>query len=129
MLGGPGPSIRVRLFLLFTLPIALLLLKDAVELGNRYSASLASAKERAIALARDGADRQAELISEVRTLLNVFSHVEEVVGGTPDRCRNFLSGATREKPWLKGLWVASGEGEVICSTVPGSAGLNLASKS
>jgi diguanylate cyclase (GGDEF)-like protein len=129
MLRGPGPSIRVRLFLLFTLPIALLLLKDAVELGNRYSASLAAAQDRAIALARDGADRQAELISEVRTLLNVFSHVDEIVGGTADRCRAFLAGATREKPWLKGLWVANGDGEVVCSTVPGSAGLNLASKS
>ena len=121
-------SIRVRLFILFTLPVLAIVSTRTLELQQEHGERLTAAYDRAVGLARSGIERQEGLISEMRTLLQVLSRVPDIAEGSATSCRRLLLEVAREKPWLKGLWVVEPDGRSVCSTVPGGVGLTFADK-
>ena len=121
-------SIRIRLFILFTLPVLAIVATRSFELHQEHGERLTAAYDRAISLARSGIERQEGLISEMRTLLQVLSRVPDIADGSAASCRSLLLEVAREKPWLKGLWVVEPTGRSVCSTVPGGVGLTFADK-
>jgi diguanylate cyclase (GGDEF)-like protein len=121
-------SIRVRLFILFTLPVLAIVSTRTLELQQEHGERLTAAYDKAIGLARSGIERQEGLISEMRTLLQVLSRVPDIAEASAGSCRRLLLEVAREKPWLKGLWVVEPDGRSVCSTVPGGIGLTFADK-
>lgn len=119
-----GLSIRVRLAVLFAIVLLPLLANRIGELRNESLDRLAAATERAGALANHAVERQGDRISDMRTLLEVFSRVPDVRAGNPEDCREFLVSAGTQ-PWLKGIWAIEPSGLVTCSTVPGGVGLDF----
>lgn len=118
-------SIRVRLVILFAVIVLPLLASRTLELRREGAERLASAGQHVAALAARAVERQEDVISEVRTLLDVFSRVPDVRAGNPEDCRQFLLTGTN-KPWLKGVWAVEPSGIVSCSTVPGGVGVDFA---
>jgi diguanylate cyclase (GGDEF)-like protein len=108
---------------LFTLPIVAIAATRTLELKVEHQQRLAAANDQALSLARRGIELQQDLVSETRSLMQILSHVPDVTQGSPSQCHAVLVETVREKPWLKGLWVAGANGRASCSTVPG--GLNL----
>src|SRR5258707_188295 len=118
-------SIRFRLLVLFTLPALAIVSTRTFELREEHQQRVVAANNQAVGFARRGIELQENLISEVRTLLQILSRVPDVLQGTPDTCRQLLAEAAQDKPWLKGLWVAEPDGHVVCSTIPGGVGLTF----
>lgn len=121
-------GIRLRLLVLFALPVLALASTRMLELRTEHQQRLSAANDQALSLARRGIELQQDLVSETRSLLRVLSRIPDVVQGTPDVCRGLLAEAVREKPWLKGLWVVEPDGRATCSTVPGGLGLDFSRK-
>ncbi len=129
LVGGiRNASIKLRLFILFTLPVLAILATRTFELRQEYNERLGTAYQRTVGLARSAIDRQEALISEIRTLLQVLSRVPDIADGSSQTCRRMLQDIASEKPWLKGLWVVNPDGRAVCSTVAGGVGLTFATK-
>ena len=110
-------SLRVRLALLVMfamLPLAGTLLGDLIT--DRADA-LDAARQRAVALARLGAEQQDSLLQEARTILAVLSRVPQVTAAAPDTCYSLLRQLVTDHPRLASLLVTDGDGQVTCNSM------------
>ncbi len=126
--GGRNVSIRTRLFVLFAVPVLVIVSSRTWELTQEYRARLTTAYERTLTLTRTGIERQEGVISEIRGLLQVLGRVPDITNGSASNCRRLLSEITQDKPWLKGLWIVEPSGQSVCSTVLGGVGLDFSDK-
>src|SRR5688572_3746087 len=83
-------SIKLRLFVLFTLPVLAIVSTRTFELRQEHGERLGAAYERTVSLARSAIDRQETLISEIRTLLQILSRVPDITEGSAQSCRRML---------------------------------------
>jgi hypothetical protein len=121
-------GITIRVFAVILLAILPFVGFRALDLFQSRQQFIELAGNKALDLARRGAELYSAPIVEAQTLLQVVSQVPQVVAGSSQSCASFLERAGRDRPWVKGFWVIDGDGRVICSTVPQAVGLDLSGR-
>ena len=123
-LGG----LRLRLVLLVACGIVpLTLLVGDIHESQRQE-ELADARESVLLLAREGAHQQADLLSNVRNLLNVLTSIPAIRNHETAVCGQILGDIIRLQPGLTNLWTARADGGVPCSDDPAGLHLNMSSR-
>jgi hypothetical protein len=123
-LGG----LRLRLVLLVACGILpLILLVGDIHESQRQE-ELRDARESVLLLARNGAHQQAELLSNVRNLLNVLTSIPAIRNHETAVCGQILADIIRLQPGLTNLWTARADGGVSCSDDPAGLHLNMSSR-
>ncbi|WP_372400116.1 ATP-binding protein [Azospirillum sp. HJ39] len=121
-------SLRARLMGLVLASLALPLAGTLYLADQQLDDRMEAARELALHLADDGAERQHDLIGEARNLLGVLSLVPAIRNATPadtDACVATLSPMPRQHRWTTGVWLADADGNIICDTTGPGAGISL----
>src|SRR5215470_12598653 len=121
-------GIQLRLAGMIMLAVLPLVGVRAVGLYQERQHQIDSAGERAVDIARRGADLSREPIVAAQTLLQVVGQVPEVVTGSPEKCAAFLARAGRDRGWASSFWVIGTNGKVVCGTLQGSVGLDVSDR-
>ena len=121
-------GLRLRLVLLVACGIVplTLLIGDIHE--SQRQEELADARESVLLLAREGAHRQAELLSNVRNLLTVLTSIPAIRNHETAVCGQILGDIIRLQPGLTNLWTARTDGGVPCSDDPAGLHLNMSGR-
>jgi hypothetical protein len=97
-------GLRLRLVLLVACGIVpLILLVGDIHESQRQE-ELGDARESVLLLARNGARQQAELLSNVRNLLNVLTSIPAIRNHETAVCSQILADIIRLQPGLTNLW-------------------------
>ncbi len=121
-------SLRARLMGLVLASLALPLAGTLYLADQQLDDRMEAARELALHLADDGAERQHDLIGEARNLLGVLSLVPAIRNATPtdtDACVATLSPMPRQHRWTTGVWLTDADGNIICDTTGPGAGISL----
>lgn len=89
--------------------------------------ALQEARERAVALARDGAKAHAETLEKARQLLELLSKIPEVRGLTP-ACDDFLKWFHAGNLWISTVFVTDTQGRTVCGSLDNSRTLNISDR-
>jgi diguanylate cyclase (GGDEF)-like protein len=115
-------SLRTQMLILL-LGVAALIVGDRTrEIIAERSRGVADAREDIFALARQGARREAELVSNARAILALASELPEVRGPTSDACREPFEQIIDAVAWLDAISVVDPRGNRICATESVRAG-------
>src|SRR5258708_6700958 len=113
-LGGIG--LRARLVVLVLVAIVPLLgLLIAGEIADRDFA-LASARTRAVELARLAAERQADMYQQAQEVLSVLRRMPEI-GAAPDACHEAMKLVAADHPQFKAVGVVGVDGMILCHSI------------
>lgn len=104
----------VILVLLAAAPLLGLLIDEAIT--NRQFA-LANARESAVALARLGAQRQADMLHQARELLLTARRMSEIVVDDPETCRAALKLIAADHPDFYTIGVVDRDGIIACHSL------------
>nr|MBA3727508.1 cache domain-containing protein [Armatimonadota bacterium] len=121
-------KLRVQLFATILLVLVPLALFVAAGLYQVQTTRTRIIQERAYDLARTGAARYQNAIDDVRTVLDLFSHVPEVSHGTPEICGQFLTNILRSHAWARGFSLVKADQKISCSTNPAALGFDLTNR-
>src|SRR4051812_23513140 len=95
---GATMSIRARLVLLVLL-VAVPLAADRLRLIETHRAErITTLSEEALALTRRGVDAQQEIVSTVRSVVQVVARARTAFASSEETCGQFLAGATADAP-------------------------------
>lgn len=124
----PALSLRARLAVLLGLLALVLIVDRAGDILARRADLSAATRTRLADLARAGAERQEDVISDARALLTLATEMPESspVGG--DACGEIYAKTAEALPWLLSLMAARPDGSTFCTSRPGPAGLNIADR-
>jgi PAS domain S-box-containing protein len=121
-------GLRVRLVLLVAcglIPLSILVL---TQLGRQRDDALAEAHEGIRAVARQAAVRQAEVLGQVRGLLEVLSAIPTLREFQAGACDEMLGQIIRRYPGVTSIWFATPDGRVPCSDQPSGHSLGMADR-
>ena len=121
-------SIRARLIILATLAIAPLVIDRVRNVAADRTERIEAAHREARALAGRGVDEQDELLATTRAFLRVVVLSYPTFSGSHEACNAFLSKLAAGLPWARGISVVNPAGTVICSSNPGSIGLDISDR-
>ena len=124
----PILSIRARLIVLALLAITPLVFDRVHGLEAARAQRTDRARTEVIDLARRGVESQREIISSVRSLLQIMSRVYAKMTPDPATCNQYLTDVAGTISWLRGLSVAGPNGQIKCSTEPNAIGLNVSDR-
>jgi diguanylate cyclase (GGDEF)-like protein len=124
----PILSIRARLIVLALLAITPLVFDRIHGLEAARAQRTDRARTEVIDLARRGVESQREIISSVRSLLQIMSRVYAKMTPDPATCNQYLTDMAGNISWLRGLSVAGPDGQFKCSTEPNAIGLNVSDR-
>src|SRR4051812_20943821 len=124
----PTISIRARLVVLTLLAVVPLMIDRARLIESDRAERVAAAANDAVALARRGVDAQEELVTAVKSVVQVVARTHAAFADSPEMCGRFLGGATSDAPWITGLSVIAPNGRIACSTVANRIGLNASDR-
>ncbi len=124
----PILSIRARLIVLALLAITPLVFDRIHGLEAARAQRIDRARTEVIDLARRGVESQREIISSVRSLLQIMSRVYAKMTPDPATCNQYLTALTGNVAWIRGLSVAGTDGRIECSTEPNAIGLNVSDR-
>jgi len=124
----PLLSIRARLIVVALVAIAPLMVERmrSLERGRVERAELA--RSQAVDLVRGAATTQREIVSSMRSLLEVVARAYTRMPTGAAECSRALSDLTSNIPWLRGLNIAGIDGRIKCATDPRGIGLNVADR-
>src|SRR5262245_44067862 len=104
-LGTLFGGIQLRLVGIILIVALPLVVARTVELYQERQQQIDAAGERALELARRGADLSREPTVAAQTLLQVVAQIPEVVTGSPENCAAFLERAGNGRGWVSSFWV------------------------
>jgi diguanylate cyclase (GGDEF)-like protein len=123
----PGLSIRARILVLALLTVAPLML-DRVRLHEAARAErIETAHKDVMALVRQGADAQREVVIAVRSILQVVARARATLAAG-ESCARFLTDSASSAPWITTLSIANPSGRIVCATVPQVVGLDMSDR-
>jgi len=121
-------SVRVRLMILAVIAIVPLLLErihnEEFDRNDRIETAYKQARD----LARQGAAEQNEVIASARALLQVVASARATFNPSDSECNQFLTTIANPAPWIRTLSVANLQGRIVCSSFPGSIGLDISER-
>jgi diguanylate cyclase (GGDEF)-like protein len=121
-------SIRARLIVLALFALAPLMFQRVHGLETARAQRTERARSEVIDLARRGTESQREIVSSVRSLLQVLARVYPRMPLDAAGCNQYLTDMAGNIPWLRGLSVAGTNGQIKCSTEPTAIGLNVSDR-
>lgn len=124
----PILSIRARLMLLALLAVVPLMLDRVRLLEARRAERSEIAASQAMDIAKQGVERQREIITTARALLQATARVYATVAKDPERCTRFLSGFAVDIPWLKSVSILDARGRGICSSFEETLGRDFSDR-
>lgn len=121
-------SVRSRLVILALVAVAPLIVDRVRLLEADRAERIGAASQAALDLARQGAERQGEVVAEARALLRVVARTGVTRMNAPEECGRFLADVVVDVPWIKGLSVVGPSGRIACSTFPNAVGVDLSDR-
>jgi diguanylate cyclase (GGDEF)-like protein len=121
-------SIRARLLVLALIAVVPLMVDRAWQIEANRAERIAALSEEARALARQGIEAQQEIVSAVKSVVQVTARAYATLASSAESCGRFLSGATSDAPWITGLSIVGANGRVVCSTAQNSVGLDVSDR-
>lgn len=110
-------SLRSRLLILLALVACVLVADRASDIVERRSHLIETARDRLTDIARRGAERQEDVLSDVRALLTLATEMPEASPRSgPDACRLPFSKTVDAIPWLVSLAAVRLDGTMFCSS-------------
>jgi diguanylate cyclase (GGDEF)-like protein len=121
-------SIRGRLVLLALL-IVVPLMVDRVRLveASRNERIALTASE-VLELTRRGAEGQREIITTVRSMLQVTARAYVTMQAGGDGCNHYIRDLVGNMPWIKGMSIIGPDGRIKCSTLASAVGLDMSDR-
>ncbi len=123
-----GASIRRRLLVLAIVAIVPLALERIYAIESERRSDLEGARQHALMLAKQGAEKQNESIAAARVTLQLIARAYPKFIESKVPCDEFLKAAFTSTPNLKTISVAGSDGKVVCSANPGSIGLDISDR-
>lgn len=118
-------SLRWRLLLLLGLVASLLVSDRAREILDRRAELIEDARQKLADHARGAAQRQADVVSDLRALLTLAAAIPESGIDAGQRCRAPYQTVVSALPWLLSLVNAAPNGSTICASSERFVGLQL----
>jgi diguanylate cyclase (GGDEF)-like protein len=124
----PALSIRARLLVLALLTVTPLML-DRIRLHETLRAErIEAAHKDVMALVRQGADAQREVVIAVRSIIQVVARARTSLGPAGESCNRFLIETAAGAPWITSLAVVGLNGRIVCATAPQVVGLDMSDR-
>jgi diguanylate cyclase (GGDEF)-like protein len=121
-------SIRARLVVLALIVLVPLMMDRVRVLEDSRAHRLADVQDDAMMMARQGAQRQAEIVANAETMLRSAAQFYAMMSRKGMSCAEFL--ATNAKAsWAKTIAVADQSGKIICTTESAVQGINVSDRS
>lgn len=124
----PALSIRARLLVLALLAVAPLML-DRIRLHETLrSERVQAAHKDVMALVRQGADAQREVVIAARSIMQVVARARSLFASTGESCNRFLVETAAGAPWITSLAIVGVGGRIACATAPQVVGLDMSDR-
>ncbi len=122
-------SIRARLMILALIAIVPFVLERIHNEKFDRAQRVEAAYQQALGLARRAAAAQNEAIVSTRAFLTVLAGTHVVASPSEPSCSGLLKSLVEPEPWIRVLSIADRTGRIICSSLPGGAGLDISKRS
>jgi diguanylate cyclase (GGDEF)-like protein len=126
--GPPFLSIRSRLVVLALLIVIPLMVDRVRLLEASRSERIASTATEVLDLTRRSAEGQREIITTVRSMLQVTARAYVAMLGRGDTCNLYIRDLVGNMPWIKGMSIIGPDGRIKCSTLPSAIGLDMSDR-
>ena len=124
----PFLSIRARLVILALLAVVPLMLDRVRLLEASRAERIEVAASEALELARRGAQGQREIITTVRSMLQVMARTYVTMLARGETCNLYLSDFASSMAWIRGMSIVGPDGRIKCSNRPTAIGLDLSDR-
>lgn len=124
----PFLSIRARLVILALLAVVPLLFDRVRLLEASRTERIEVATSEALDLARRGAQGQREIMTTVRSMLQVMARAYVTMVARGETCHAYLSDFASSMAWIRGMSIVGPEGRVICANLPNTVGLDVSDR-
>ncbi len=121
-------SIRARLVILALLTVVPLMFDRVRLLEASRAERIEQAAAEAQGLARRGAQGQRELVTTVRSLLQVMGRAYANMLAHGETCNLYLADLTSGMGFIRGMAIVGPDGRIKCSSFPGAVGLDLSDR-
>lgn len=121
----PLLSIRARLIVVALVAIAPLMVERMRSLERARGERTELARSQVADLARGAAVEQQEIVSSMRSLLQIVARTYPRMPTDAADCSRALANLTSNVAWLRGLNIADVDGRIKCATDPRGVGLNV----
>src|SRR5215470_15691484 len=121
-------SIRGRLVLLALLIVVPLMVDRVRLLEASRNERIALAANEVLELTRRGAEGQREIITTVRSMLQVTARAYVSMQAGGDGCNRYIRDLVGDMPWIKGLSIIGPDGRIKCSTLTSAIGLDMSDR-
>ncbi|MGH6663865.1 MAG: sensor domain-containing diguanylate cyclase [Pseudolabrys sp.] len=122
-------SIRARLMILAVIAVVPLVAERIYNEQFDRAQRVEAAYQQALGLARQAAAAQNDVIVSTRAFLTVLAGTHVAASPTEPSCSGLLKSLVEPEPWIRVLSVADRTGRIICSSLPGGAGLDISKRS
>jgi diguanylate cyclase (GGDEF)-like protein len=123
----PFLSIRGRLVLLALLIVVPLMVDRVRLVENSRNERIALTASEVLELTRRGAEGQREIITAVRSMLQVTARAY-VTMQAGDNCNLHIRDLVGNMPWIQGMSIIGPDGRIKCSTLPSAVGLDMSDR-
>src|SRR4051812_23008623 len=106
----PMLSIRARLVILALLAVVPLMLDRVRLMEASRTERIEHAATEVLDLAKRGADRQREIMTTVRAMLQVMARAYVTMRARGDTCNFYLTDLAANMPWIKGMSIVGPRG-------------------
>jgi hypothetical protein len=124
----PFMSIRARLVVIALLAVVPLMLNRVWLLQASRAERIEIAATEALDLVRRGAQAQREIITSVRSMLQVMARAYVTMLARGETCNLYLSDLASGMAWIKGMSIIGPDGRIKCSNQPAVIGLDLSDR-
>jgi len=121
-------SIRGRLVLLALLIVVPLMVDRVRLLEASRNERIALAANEVLELTRRGAEGQREIITTVRSMLQVTARAYVSMQAGGDGCNRYIRDLVGNMPWIKGMSIIGPDGRIKCSTLTTAVGLDMSDR-
>src|SRR6185437_12944990 len=121
-------SIRARLMILALIAIVPFVLERIHNEKYDRAQRVEAAYQQALGMARQAA-AQNEAIVSTRAFLTVLVGTRVMASPSEPSCSGLLRRLVKPEPWIRVLSIADRTGRIICSSLPGGAGLDISQRS
>lgn len=121
----PLLSIRARLVVIALLAVVPLMLDRVRLLEASRSERIEVAASEALELTRRGAQGQREIVTTVRSMLQVMARAYVTSLARGETCNVYLSDLANGMAWIRGISIIGPDGRVKCSNQPTTIGVDL----
>jgi diguanylate cyclase (GGDEF)-like protein len=124
-----GSSIRFRIVALAIVAVAPLIFDRVRLLEAGRTEKMAAAQVQTLELARTGVDKQEDILSSVRSVLQTVSHAIDRVPADGRECNRLTSDVASDVDGIRAIFVVNQAGRVTCASNPSTVGIDVADRS